>query len=92
MRASIVGIAFSAAPRDADYIPVGHRTLGAVTFVLTGAGRPYGEEQLAIARDVAGRAALAIDNARLFRDQRHIASAPGPIVLSSRPSGTSWIP
>jgi len=27
MRASIVGIAFSTAPRDADYVPVGHRSL-----------------------------------------------------------------
>ena len=28
MLASIVGLAFSAAPRDADYVPVGHRALG----------------------------------------------------------------
>src|SRR5690242_295350 len=27
MRASIVGLAFSTAPRDADYVPVGHRSL-----------------------------------------------------------------
>jgi DNA polymerase-1 len=27
MRASIVGLAFSTGPRDADYVPVGHRTL-----------------------------------------------------------------
>ena len=33
MRAGIVGLAFSAAPRDADYVPVGHRTLGAVAPV-----------------------------------------------------------
>jgi DNA polymerase I len=29
MRASIVGLAFSTAPRDADYVPVGHRSLAA---------------------------------------------------------------
>ena len=28
MRAAIVGLAFSTAPRDADYVPVGHRALG----------------------------------------------------------------
>ncbi|PYR42472.1 MAG: DNA polymerase I [Acidobacteria bacterium] len=28
MRASIVGLAFSTAPRDADYVPIGHRPLG----------------------------------------------------------------
>jgi DNA polymerase-1 len=33
MRAGIAGLAFSAAPRDADYVPVGHRTLGAVAPV-----------------------------------------------------------
>jgi len=30
MQASIVGLAFSTALRDADYVPVGHRALGAV--------------------------------------------------------------
>jgi DNA polymerase I len=28
MRASIVGLAFSTSPRDADYVPTGHRALG----------------------------------------------------------------
>jgi DNA polymerase-1 len=28
MQAAIVGLAFSTAPRDADYVPVGHRALG----------------------------------------------------------------
>jgi DNA polymerase-1 len=30
MRASIVGLAFSTQPREADYVPVGHRALGGV--------------------------------------------------------------
>ncbi|MBI4487212.1 MAG: DNA polymerase I, partial [Acidobacteria bacterium] len=29
MRAGIVGLAFSTSPREADYVPVGHRSLGA---------------------------------------------------------------
>ena len=28
MRAGIVGLAFSTSPRDADYVPIGHRALG----------------------------------------------------------------
>ena len=30
MRASIAGLAFSTAPHDADYVPTGHRALGAI--------------------------------------------------------------
>ncbi|HET9832756.1 MAG TPA: DNA polymerase I [Vicinamibacterales bacterium] len=30
MQASIVGFAFSTSPRDADYVPVGHRALGGI--------------------------------------------------------------
>src|SRR5256712_12312028 len=33
MRAGIVGLAFSTAPRDADYVPTGHRALGATASV-----------------------------------------------------------
>ena len=33
MRAGIVGLAFSVAPRDADYVPIGHRALGGVASV-----------------------------------------------------------
>jgi DNA polymerase-1 len=33
MRASIVGIACSIEPRDADYVPIGHRALGATASV-----------------------------------------------------------
>jgi DNA polymerase I len=33
MRASIVGLAFATTPRDADYVPTGHRGLGAVPSI-----------------------------------------------------------
>src|SRR5262245_17914117 len=33
MRAGIVGLAFSTAPRDADYVPLGHRSLAAAPMV-----------------------------------------------------------
>ncbi|HEV2107285.1 MAG TPA: ATP-binding protein, partial [Thermomicrobiales bacterium] len=42
------------------------RTIGALTLATGGSGRRYGPEDLALAQDLGSRAALAIDNARLF--------------------------
>jgi len=44
------------------------RTFGALTFAAAESGRRYRKEDLAQAEDVARRAALAIDNARLHQD------------------------
>jgi len=44
------------------------RTLGAISFVSAESGRRYEEGDLAFARQLADRAAQAVDNARLFRD------------------------
>jgi PAS domain S-box-containing protein len=44
------------------------QTLGAITLATTGSGRRYGSEDLAFAEDLAHRAALAVDNARLYRE------------------------
>ncbi|WP_224240612.1 sensor histidine kinase [Hyalangium gracile] len=46
------------------------RTLGALSFVRVGEARPYMEEDVALAEELARRAALAMDNARLFRATR----------------------
>jgi signal transduction histidine kinase len=43
------------------------RTLGAVTFVTTGS-HTYDEQDLALAEELAHHAALAVDNARLYRE------------------------
>ena len=43
------------------------RTLGAITFVTAESGRRYGAEDLAFAEDLARRASLAVENARLYR-------------------------
>jgi PAS domain S-box-containing protein len=43
------------------------RVFGAITFVATESSRYFSESDLAIAQDVARRAAVAIDNALLFR-------------------------
>jgi PAS domain S-box-containing protein len=44
------------------------RTLGAITLVAAESGRRYGPHDLAVAQDLAVRAALAADNARLYRE------------------------
>jgi serine phosphatase RsbU (regulator of sigma subunit) len=49
------------------------RTLGAITLITDVSGRRYGETELATARGLADRAALAIDNARLYESQSSIA-------------------
>src|SRR3954454_18812281 len=43
------------------------RIVGALTFLSLTAGRHYGEEDLALAGQLASRCAVAVDNARLFR-------------------------
>ncbi len=43
-------------------------TLGAITFVTGESDHRYGEEDLIFAQDLARRAALAVDNARLYRE------------------------
>jgi PAS domain S-box-containing protein len=49
------------------------RTIGAITLISSGPERRYGEEDLALAEDLAYRCALAADNARLYRDRSEIA-------------------
>ena len=43
------------------------RTLGALSLVSAGSGRRYTAEDVPLAEDIARRAAVAIDNARLYR-------------------------
>ena len=44
------------------------RTLGALTLAISDPKRPASIHDLAVARDFAGRAAIALDNARLYRE------------------------
>jgi signal transduction histidine kinase len=43
------------------------RTLGAISLIMADSGRHYGDEDVAVARELARRAAIAIDNANLYR-------------------------
>jgi GAF domain-containing protein len=46
------------------------RVFGALTLVSAGSGRRYGAHDLSVAQDLARRAALAIDNIRLYQSAR----------------------
>jgi len=49
------------------------RTLGAMTLVSSSPQRRYDEGDLSLAENLSYRCALAVDNARLYRDRSHIA-------------------
>jgi hypothetical protein len=49
------------------------RTLGAITLIHDVSDRRYGPEDMAVAQGLADRAAVAIDNARLYAHQADIA-------------------
>jgi len=55
--------------RSAMVVPLStpERTLGAITIVSAESGRRYGEADLAFATELARRAALAVENARLHK-------------------------
>jgi PAS domain S-box-containing protein len=57
------------APRSSMSIPLiaRERALGAITLLATASRPRYDKEHLALAQEIARRAALALDNARLFR-------------------------
>lgn len=46
------------------------QSFGAITFVSTESGRQYGPPDLALAEELARRASLAVDNARLYQDSQ----------------------
>jgi PAS domain S-box-containing protein len=63
--------------RSAMVIPLKARgkVLGVITFVKTESGNRFTPENLALAEDLASRAALAIDNAQLFRAEHETRRA-----------------
>jgi PAS domain S-box-containing protein len=50
------------------------KTLGMLTLVMAESGRHYGEEDVRLAQEVARRAAIAIDNARLYAAEQQSRS------------------
>ena len=50
-----------------------NKTIGALTLVYAESGRHYEEDDMRLARSLAVRAALAVENARLYTERSHIA-------------------
>ena len=46
------------------------RTIGVISFAMAGSGRAYTSADLPLVEDLARRAALAVDNARLYREAK----------------------
>ncbi len=57
-------------PRSCICVPLllKEQCLGTITFVTTASGRQYGADDLALAEDLAHRASIAIENARLYQE------------------------
>jgi PAS domain S-box-containing protein len=51
------------------------RILGAITFISCDPGRLFGDEDLALGEELAGRAVTAIENAQLYREAEERANA-----------------
>jgi PAS domain S-box-containing protein len=51
------------------------RDLGVLTLASAESGRRYGHEDLSLAREMAGRAALLLDNSRLYREAQRSTRA-----------------
>ena len=59
------------------------RVLGALTFAWSESGHQYTEADVTLAEELAGRAALAIDNSRLYRTAEHAQRRFGFLVEAS---------
>lgn len=51
------------------------RTLGAITFLMAESGRHYDANDVAVGEEIGRRAALAVDNARLYREAQQAIRA-----------------
>jgi PAS domain S-box-containing protein len=67
------------------------RTFGVITFVSAESNRRYGPEDLALAEELAARAAQAIDNARLYQERAHVARALQQSLLPQRLPEIEWL-
>ena len=70
-----VGLLQALGVRSLMIVPMstGGRRLGTIAFALADAPRRYDRADLSVAEELARRAAVAIDNARLYRERSHIA-------------------
>jgi PAS domain S-box-containing protein len=80
------------APRSYMLVPLiaRGRSIGSLTLLSTREGRHYGERDLAVAQSLAGRCALAIDNARVHdRAERSLSLLD--TVFATAPVGLAFV-
>ncbi|MBI3978022.1 MAG: PAS domain S-box protein, partial [Chloroflexi bacterium] len=70
--------------RSAMWVPLlaRERTLGVISFHVAGGDRRYGPADLLLAEEIARRAAIAVDNARLYHDAREAIGLRDDILFS----------
>ncbi|NEP12320.1 MAG: GAF domain-containing protein [Symploca sp. SIO2C1] len=61
-------------------LQVGDKTLGSISFVWSESGRRYTQADLELAEDLARRAALATENARLYREAQEASESLRQVV------------
>jgi PAS domain S-box-containing protein len=70
---------------------LGEETLGAITFVSSDSGRTFDDDDFEFAQDLALRAASAVQNARLYREQMRVAHTLQASLLPERlPVTPGW--
>lgn len=81
-----LGLLRSIGMRSAVVVPllVRGRSLGALTLVHAESGRRFTEADLAFSRQLAGVAAVALDNARLYEQQQWVAHTLQSALLPAR--------
>jgi len=73
-------------PRAAMVVPLRarRRSVGVLSLLAVAREAPFGAEELSLAEDVARRAALALDNAALYEQQRDVARVLQDSLLPER--------
>lgn len=59
------------------------RVVGTMTLVYAESGRLYHDDEIALAQEIARRAAIAVDNAGLYADAQHAARAREDFLLTA---------
>jgi GAF domain-containing protein len=66
--------------------PVSHRVLGTITLVNGPSRAPFSDADERTGTDIGRRAGLAVDNSRLYRQQRHVAEVLQQSMLTELPT------
>ena len=84
----LIAVYRALAPRTALVVPLAARrqVLGVLSLFSDGSGRTYDDDDLVTAADLARRAALTVDNARLYQREHEVAEQLQRSLLPSLPT------